>query len=404
MLIQFKYEAVAEDGSLQTGVITAETAEKTAELLAEDHLLPIRVERLRPGRINTILGFFKRTYYEDLITFTNNLTTLSRAGIPILKSLSLIKIGSATSRFNAALTQIRFQMQSGQSLSRAMSECPDVFPRVYVSAVAAGEESGHLDDVLEQLSATLEKELTLSRQIKSGITYPVMVISTLLAAFVVMMIYVVPKFTAFYSAFEAELPLPTRILTGLSDFAIQYWPILVAIIIIGIFGFKKLTSFPWGQRWVDRILLRIPVVGDLIIKGNVARFSMLMSILFQAGIPIVRTMELLREAVKNSIISLEIARMETIFAEGREEALTKEEFEFFPETALQMIKIGLESGTLDQILEELGRHFSKEVSYTTRQLTSILEPVLTFVLGIFVLVLALAIFLPMWNLINVFRG
>ncbi|MCK4573963.1 MAG: type II secretion system F family protein, partial [candidate division Zixibacteria bacterium] len=344
------------------------------------------------------------TDYDNLIVFTNSLATLYRAGIPLLRAMTIMKIGPANSRFNIAIEQITFGLQAGKPLSQAMEEFDDIFPKTYRASIAAGEESGHLDDILDELSVMLEKEMELTRQIKSGIRYPLMVISAIFAAFVVIISYVVPKFIHFYGSLGAELPLPTRIVMAVSDAFVNYWWLVVLGIGIVIFGIKKLLSVEWGKLWFDTRLLKIPVFGNLIIKGNVARFSLMFKILFSAGIPIVTCLQILIDSVRNAAVAAEITDMKELFHLGQESDLRSDRFKFFPKLAREMMTVGLESGSLDKMLHVLGLHYSREVSYVSRQITSILEPLLTLVLGIFILILALAIMLPMWNLINVFKG
>ena len=208
----------------------------------------------------------------------------------------------------------------------------------------------------------------------------------------------------FYSSFGAKLPLPTQIILQISNFITGYWFVLLAIAAIAIAVFRKIVSNPEGKLWVDEKILNIPIMGDLIIKGNVARFCLMFRILFKAGLPIVKTLEILTDSVKNSRIAKEVNHLGAFMREGRDMGRMHKEFDYFPEISLQMIAIGMESGSLEKMLKEVGTHFTKEVQYTSRQLTSLLEPILTFVLGGFVLLMSLAILLPMWNLIKVFKG
>ncbi|MCK4573937.1 MAG: type II secretion system F family protein [candidate division Zixibacteria bacterium] len=404
MPTQFKYKAIGGDGTTHTGVIAAENNEKVVEYLASRDLMPVSISHARARQAFSALGFFKGSDYEDLIMFTNNLATMYRAGIPLLRILSLIKIGPENSRFNHAIQQIRYSVQSGQSLSQAMGEFDHIFSKVYINGVAAGEESGRLDNILEELAVMLEKELELSRLLKSGIRYPIIVISVIALAFVVIMGYVVPKFVAFYDSFGADLPLPTKILIGTSNFFTEYWAVLLGAVAVIVIGFKKLVANEAGKLWVDEQLLKLPVFGQLIIKGNIARFSMMFHILFVSGLPIIKALRILNDSVKNSRIGLEIKKLEELFHRGSEANLLTAEFAYFPQMAKQMMAIGLESGSLDNMLSEIGSHYSKEVQYTSRHLTAILEPLLTLVVSVFVLILALAIFLPMWNLIKVFNS
>jgi len=400
---QYRYRAVALDGHIEKGVMSAESNDQVFDYLADRELTPIAVFETPRKRSFSLFGFFKNVDYENLILFTNSLGTMIRAGIPLLRALRVIKIGPAESKFNQAIHQIRYSLQSGKSLSESMSEFESMFSKVYISSIAAGEESGQLEGILDELASILEEEMELTRQIKSGVRYPLLVIGAIIVAFIILMGFVVPRFMEFYGAFGATLPLPTRIIIGISNFVTNFWYALLAFVALAFVGFKKLVANPKGKLWVDERILKLPVLGDLIVKGNVARFSMMFRILFKAGLPIVKSLEILSDAVKNSQISGEIDHLAMLMREGRDASITKGEFTYFPEAALQMIAIGLESGSLEKMLGELGTHYSKEVQYASRNMTAILEPILTFVLGGFVLLLALAILLPMWNLIKVFQ-
>lgn len=404
MQTRYKYRAADPDGRTRGGVLLADSTDQVLEHLAEQQLVPIRIEPAPSRRGFSLLSLFAGSHYERLITFTANLCTMYRAGIPLLRALTLIRIGPADSRFNRAIDDVRVALQAGRPLSQAMGAHDDLFSRVYVASIAAGEESGKLDEILMQLRTMLEQELELSRAIKSGIRYPLMVIGALVSAALVLLLYVVPKFTAFYNQFQADLPLPTRLLIGLQGAVSAYWPALLVALILTGFVLSRIFTNERGKLWLDRHLLRMPIFGNLMIKGNVARFSIMFHILFQSGLPIITCLDILADAVKNTAIAAEIRTMAELFREGRDSRLAEHEFRYFPPLALQMMTIGLESGSLSEILHEIGDHYGKEVQYTSRQLTAILEPILTLIMGIFVLILALAIFLPMWNLIKVFNG
>ncbi len=404
MPAQFKFQAVSDDGATHEGVIVAVSAEHVEEYLSHQNLLPISISEVQDRRPYTLFGLLGGSKYEDLITFTNQLATLYRAGIPLLRALTLIKIGKETGRFNYVIYQLKVGVESGRQLSEIMADYPDLFSRVYIAGVAAGEESGKLDQTLDELAIMLEREMEIARQLKSATRYPMIVVSVLVAAAAVMMIYVIPRFIDFYSSFTAQLPLPTRILIGISNFATHYWPLILGLIAAGVFGFRKLVANPQGRQWFDRRLVQLPIFGDLIIKANVARFTLMFRILFRAGLPIIKSIDLLISAIKNTAISAELILLQDLFRKGQDISTSLDKFKYLPEMALQLISIGVESGSLDRTLEEVGNHYSKEVMYRSRQMTSIIEPILTVVLGVFVLVLALAMFLPMWNLIKVFKG
>jgi MSHA biogenesis protein MshG len=401
---QFEYQAVSKLGEISRGSLAAADMTQVEEYLIAQGLKPITIRPSGRARAGTSFGLRSRARYEELIMFTNALATMHRAGVPLLKALSIIKVGSADQRFTVATERIRGDVQAGKSLSAAMAEHEKVFSKVYLASVAAGEESGRLEDTLDELSAMLEKEMELNRQVKAAVRYPLVVMGIIIAAVVVLMVYVVPTFVDFYEGFGAELPLPTRIVIGISNLFTRYWLLAAAAVTIIVLSLRRVFASQKGRFWLDRQLLRTPIAGDILAKGNVARFALMFQILLKAGIPMVRSLNILGSAVTNLAISREISKMGTALLEGRELDGAPGEFEHFPELARNMMAIGMESGSLDRMVGEIGSHYSKEVLYRSRQLTSILEPILTIVLGVFVLILALAVFLPMWSLIRVFHG
>ncbi len=401
---QYTYRALTPTGQESAGVMTADSSARVLDQLTTQGMMPIEVKIVPPRRSVKLFGFMRGGNTEELITFTSNLSTMYKAGIPILRALSMIKIGDQDSRINQAIDTISAGMQNGQPLSEAMSSCDNLFSEVYITSVAAGEEAGKLDDVLDELAIMLEQELELSRAIKSGVRYPVMVICAVIAAFFVLVLYVVPRFMGFYGKFGAELPLPTRILIGMHTAITTYWPIALALLVISVFSLKKILATESGKAWFDNKLLQLPVFGNLVTKGNIARFTIMFHIMFQSGLPIVRTLTILGGSIKNSGIAADVKHLAELLREGRDKQLVSSEFKYFPEIALQMMAVGLESGSLGDMLKEISKHFSREVHYTSRQLTAILEPMLTLVMGGFILLLALAIFMPMWNLIKVFNN
>ena len=400
----FRYKARTFDGEESTGVIHAESSSRAANILAEKSLIPIEIKAestvAKPG----LFGFLKSRLYEDLILFTRNLSTLYSAGIPLLRALQIIKIGPANSHFNRALSSIREAVRAGVPLSNAMQNYTTLFPKIYISAIAAGELSGKLDLILDSLGDMLEMEMDLTRQLKTSLRYPLIVVTAIGLAFIVLITFVIPRFVSFYAESGTELPLPTQIFIWLNQAITNYWYFVIggaAIIAVVLY---KIYSTPGGRLYFDIRALTLPVFGNLIIKGNVARFSNILKILYQSGIPLVSSLDILSGVVKNAQLSKEIEFLAESFREGRELDPESPELRFFPDMSLHLMSVGLESGSLDTMLEQISRHYTKDVSYTSRQIVSILEPILTVILGAFILLVALAIFLPMWNLIQAFRG
>lgn len=330
-------------------------------------------------------------------------STLYRAGVPLIRALSIIKVGEPTSKLNQAVAEIKGDIQSGQSIADAMSNHCKVFPKVYTSAISAGEHTGKMDDVLDSLGGMLERDLAITRQIKSSTRYPMAVIGVIGLAFIALFTFVIPRFMEFYGKMGTELPLPTQILIGMNHIFSGYWPVLIGVTAAVLFTLKTVYSKPAGKLAIDTKILKIPIFGDLIIKANIARFSFIFQILVKSGIPVVKSLEMLTSVVKNARIAFEINIIADTFRAGQDVDVLLEKLVYFPEMALQMLKVGLESGSLDNMLTEVANHYSKEVDYKASQMTTLLEPIITIVLGGFILVVALAIFLPMWNLISLYK-
>jgi type II secretory pathway component PulF len=401
---QYKYRAVSDDGRIHAGAISATGAVSVEEFLSAHGLHPIRIEPLKKKSAVSCFGFFSPARYENLIMFTSAFATLYRAGVPLLRALAIIRIGRPGSRFNQAIDGMSASIESGKPLSEAMSEHEDIFPKVYAAGVAAGEESGKLDKTLDNLASALEKEMELTRQVRIATRYPLIVMLVITAALVILMTFVIPRFVDFYGSFGVQLPVSTRILITVSDLITHWWPVILAATAVTGLGFYKLLTTKTGRLWFDRQVGRFPVIGDIVVKGNVARFALMFRILFGSGIPVVKSLDIVAPIVKNTAVSMEIRKLSELFRRGGNIDVNTEEFRLLPDLALNMMAVGMESGSIDRVMKELGNHFSQEVLYRSRQLTSVLEPILTLVLGAFVLIIALAVFLPMWSLIQVFHG
>jgi len=398
------YSARDPQGHLYKGDLESESKDAALQAIAERGLTPTRLV-LRPERVSlaSIMGNFGSANREKLIIFTRQLMTMHRAGIPLLRALACIRRGAGEIDMEVELDGIINLLQSGLPLSKAMEQYPKKFPPVYVASIAAGEVSGSLDEVLNQLAALIEKELVLSRQVKSALRYPLMVIGAIGIAIFILMTFVIPRFSALYGKFGSDLPLPTKIVMGVSTVFSSYWFVILAGMGIGLYLLKKVLSTTKGRLKWDELMLKVPIVGDLIIKAHIARFAALLNILYHSGVPMVACLNIIKETTTNKVIAGEIKQLADSFERGQEIGPDPEKYRFFPAVALDMFQVGLESGSVETVMQELAAHYEMELDYRSRHLTALLEPVLTVFIGGMVLVLALSIFLPMWNLIKVFR-
>lgn len=402
MPVSYEYTGRLKDGERVKGGLKVDSRERALEILSGRSVIVTSLNIPKPKLSNPLKEFFRPDFSQEVVLFSRHLATYHRSGIPILKALSLIKVGKAQERFQLVLRDIRQKVTEGKPLSAAMHEYPDVFSDVFVNSVEAGETSGQLATILDDTAEALERELELRRQIRSSLRYPVMVLIAISFAFIIIMTLVIPKFAAFYDKFDADLPGPTLLMIWVSDFVIQNWHLALGLAGSLFYGFRRYINSKNGRKKWDRFLLNLPVFGPLIIKTAVARFALLFRILFRSGIPLIKSLSILESSMPNVHLKMEVARMRESFEAGRE-LESRTENSYFPEMSLNMIKSGLESGSLELMLEEIGKHYSREVTHTSKNLASLIEPAMTVLIGGLVLTLALAIFLPMWNLIKVFR-
>ncbi|MCK5126527.1 MAG: type II secretion system F family protein [candidate division Zixibacteria bacterium] len=399
------YKARDSQGNSISGEIESESKEYVLESLANRGLIPTTINsKSEKISLSNMLGNFGSAHREHLIVFTKKLMTLYRAGIPLLRALTIIERGANELGMEDEINSIKQDLQAGKPLSKALEQYPNKFPAIYVASIAAGEASGTLDEVLEHLALLVEKEMVLARQIKSAMRYPVIVIVAISIAIFVLMSFVVPKFANLYGKFGAELPTPTKIVMGTSAFFSSYWYVILIAVALFLFALKKFISTPKGRLLWDELMLKIPLLGDLILKANIARFANMLTSLFRSGVPMVTCLNILKETASNKVIASEIGELADSFEKGQEVGLdSAKKYKHFPNMALEMFQVGLESGSIESIMGELANHYEMELEYKSRHLAAMIEPLLTIFIGIIVMVLALSIFLPMWNLIKVFR-
>lgn len=403
MLPEFNYRAVDRTGIQLSGSMQAETASEVSLRLDRMGYIPLLVERKGQGILQTFRWGARRVPLAELIVFSRQLSTLYRAGIPILRALSVLAAQAEHPQLRAAVDQIRTDLESGVTLSDAFQRQEKVFGRLFVSSIKTGEATGHFDQVLDRLSEFMEREMKTKEDLKDALRYPALVVIALAAAFLILVTFVFPKFAFLYSRFHTELPLPTRIMLGLSQVIRGFWYYLIPPFFFGVYFFRRWLATDRGEAWLDQRKLKLPILGPVFLKVTMSRFSHMLSVLIKSGLPIVQSLQVVRGAIGNRIVADEIERVEAGLVEGKEPKEIMEHSPVFPPLAVQMFSVGSESGSLDQMLSEMAFHYDQEVAYATRRLSKLVEPALTLVLGVTVLFFALSVFLPMWNLLNVFR-
>jgi MSHA biogenesis protein MshG len=324
--------------------------------------------------------------------------TLLKAGVPIMRALAGLQESSQNPVFAALLQDLRESLDSGRELSAALRRHPKVFSPFYVSMVQVGEMTGMLDITFMRLYEHLEFERDMRERIKAAMRYPSFVILAMVIAIVIVNLFVIPTFAKVYAGFHAELPVITKMLIGFSGFMVDYWLLMLALLIAIVMGFRFYINTPDGRYKWDRYKFKLPIAGDIILKATLARFARSMALSFKSGMPILQGLNVVGMVVDNEFMRSRIEQMRDGVERGETILRTAIATGVFNPVVLQMIAVGEESGDMDGLMFEIADMYEREVKYDVAALSSKIEPILIVALGIMVLILALGIFLPMWDL------
>lgn len=340
---------------------------------------------------------------KTLRRFTIQLGSAFRAGVPIHTALASIATQSNDPRFRAAVEHLQAHVEAGHALSSAMRSLPRAFPPIYVGSIEAGEHSGTLDSMLDDLAEYLEADMEMRADVRSAVLYPVFVMTTLFAAMGVLVFFVVPRFADFYSGFHAELPLPTRILIGVSEVVKAYGGWLAAGSVLVALATPRVLRRPGVRRWTDRSLRRVPFLGGMLETASTLQVTRMLHLVIGAGLPLLEGIETIASAVSNTMVKDELRAVAGRVESGATLAEALDEERCLPPDARQMISMGEQTGSLHSSCGVVARQYKKELRYLTKNASTFIEPVLTLFLAGVVLFVALAAFLPMWELVRVVR-
>ena len=334
----------------------------------------------------------------ELMLFSRQMYTLLKAGVPIMRALAGLQESSRNPAFTAMLQDLRESLDSGRELSTAMRHHPKIFSPFYLSMVQVGEMTGMLDQTFLRLYEHLEFEKDMRERIKSAVRYPMFVVVAMAVALVIVNIFVIPAFAKVFAGFHTELPLMTRLLMGFSNFMVSSWPFLLALLIGAVVAFRAWINTVEGRYKWDRLKLHLPIAGEIIMKGTLSRFSRSLALSFKSGIPIVQALNTVGMVVDNEYMRSKIEQMRDGVERGESILRTANATGVFNATVLQMIAVGEETGDMDGLMFEVAGMYQREVEYEIKNLSANIEPIMIVALGVLVLILALGIFLPMWDL------
>ncbi len=335
----------------------------------------------------------------DIALFTRQLATMMRSGVPLLQSFDIGIKGATNPSLARLLNEIRNDVETGSSLSQAFSKHPVYFDKLFCNLVAAGEQAGILDNLLERLATYKEKILAIKGKIKSAMFYPIAVIVVAALVISVMMLFVIPEFKSVFSSFGADLPAPTLIVVAMSDFFVDYWYIMLGIVVAVVgsisYTYKRSTAM---QNLVDRLVLKLPVVGEIIQKATVARWARTLSTMFAAGVPLVEALDSVGGASGNHVYLTATKQIQTDVSTGSSLTVAMQTTDVFPTMVVQMVSIGEESGQLDSMLGKVADFYEEEVDTAVAGLSTLLEPIIMVFLGVVIGGLVVAMYLPIFKL------
>ncbi len=334
----------------------------------------------------------------ELVLFSRQMHTLLRAGVPIMRALAGLQESAHSQAFAAVLQDLRESLDSGRELSMSMRRHPKVFSPFYVSMVQVGEMTGMLDEIFMRLYSHLEFEREMTDRIRGAVRYPMFVLAAMAVAMVIVNIFVIPAFAKVFAGFHAQLPLMTQLLIGFSDFMVRFWPLLLALLAGAAIAFRSYVATPGGRYKWDRYKFYMPIAGKIMRKSALARFSRSLALTFRSGIPIVQGLNVIGMVSGNEFMHARIEQMRDGVERGESILRTATATGMFTPTVLQMIAVGEETGDMDGLMFEVAEMYEREVEYEVKTLSQQIEPILIVILGVLVLILALGVFLPMWDL------
>lgn len=404
---QFQYKGRSSRGDLISGVVEAPSIDSVATQLLNSNIVPIDILE-KTSQANALTDIWiklntRRPTLTELILFSRQMYSLMRAGIPIIRAMTGIIDTTKNYILANAFREIRADLESGRELSAAMARHPKIFTPLYISMIRVGEGTGMLDESFSRISHYLELEKDTRERVKSALRYPAMVMVAMAVALTIINMFVIPAFAKVFERAHAELPIFTKILLATSNFFVAYWPFMLAGLIILFVSVTSYVNTEQGRYVWGKYKLRLPLVGDILLRATLGRFSRAFSMSLSAGVPLVQALTVVAMAVDNDYVGGHILNMRNGIERGENLTRTAAATNMFTPLVLQMLSVGEETGRVDEMMEEVAGFYEREVDYDVKNLSATIEPVMIVLIGGLVLVLALGVFLPMWDLATVRR-
>lgn len=399
---RFNYKAKDKSGKLVTGEVEAVNEVLAAKLVRGKGLLVLSIKQVYESPITFIRNLKNRITPSDVATFTRQLATMVNAGLPITESLIILK-SQAKGSMGKVVSQILADIEGGESVSKAFLKHPTVFTPTYIALVKSGEAGGVLDTVLARLADDMEKQQEFKGRVKGALIYPAIIVVGMVIVAFIMMIFVIPRLTSLYDEFDAELPLPTKILIGVSDAMIKFWPVTIALVVGSVYSFQAYRKTTQGRLWTDQLQFKIPIFGELQKQVILTELTSTLSLMTGAGVSILEGLNIAAEVVDNVVIKNAIKDVAVQVEKGFPVSFAFAKHpEAFPFILSQMVAVGEETGKMEDVLAKVSHVFAVESDQKVKSLTSAIEPIVMLVLGLGVGFLVIAIILPIYNLTSQF--
>jgi MSHA biogenesis protein MshG len=402
----FLYKGRSNRGEMVNGQLEGETPESVAQRLFKSGITPIEIKSSKASGGDIDLGEVWRKLgggkpkTSDLVLFSRQLYTITKSGIPLLRGLRGLCDSTHNIVLREALQDIIASLESGRELAASFSRHPDIFPVLYVSIIRVGESTGTLESSFLRLSEYLQQDQDLKDRVKSAMRYPIIVMLMIAAAVAVITMFVIPKFAPLFKALGDDIPWPTQVLMGVSTFAQSYWYVVLGLICGIIIGIKQYIATETGRYKWDRLMLKLPIVGSLAHEAILARMSRSLSVSLNAGMPMIQTLNVIARSSGNEYMAERVLRLRDAVERGDPLSRAATTVGMFPPLVLQMMAVGEETGELSELLDEVAGFYEREVDYALKNLSAAIEPVMIVSVGVMVCILALGVFLPMWNMVS----
>jgi len=398
---RFRFRARTKEGVLRKGIVEAQSQHTAVEVLRKQNLVIIDLKSMNEMNRGASGFFSQKVKFDDVVNFTRQLATMISAGLPLTDALSILQVQVAPALARKVMEILR-SIEGGATFASALQDHEEVFSRVYVALVKAGEAAGVLDTILVRLADNLEKQREFRAKTKGALVYPVIVLLGMAIVGVVMMVFVLPKLTVMYADFGGKLPLVTQILIGMSEFLAKFWYLGGGILAAGMYGFKVWRKTKQGRLTTDQVLLKIPIFGRIKLMTLMAEFSRTLALLASAGVSLVEGLKIVEGVLDSEVARVAVAMVGSDVEKGNSlaEALAKQEV--FPMIVPQMVSVGEQTGKLDEVLTRVAMYFETESEHAIKNLSTAMEPIIMVVLGLGVGFMIIAIVVPIYNLTSTF--